>query len=150
MPDDSVEIKIDNEEVNKRLLELAERTENLRPLMKNIAGILASSTEDNFREEGRPDKWVDLAESTKKQRKKTGHWPGQILQVSGQLASSISTYYDNDSAVIGSNIDYAAIHQLGGQAGKNQSVTIPARPCLKLTDDDYDEILHEIEHYIKD
>lgn len=51
MPDDSVEIKIDNEEVNKRLLELAERTENLRPLMKNIADIFASSTEDNFKEE---------------------------------------------------------------------------------------------------
>lgn len=91
MPDDSVEIKIDNEEVNKRLLELAERTENLRPLMKNIAGIFAYSTEENFANEGRSDKWIDLAEAIKKQRKKKGHWPGQILQVSGQLASSIST-----------------------------------------------------------
>lgn len=145
-----IEIKLDNKDVESKLLDLAKRSENLRPLMKNIAGIFAYSTEENFKEEGRPDKWTDLAESTKKQRTKTGHYPGQILQVSGQLASSISTYYDNDSAVIGSNLDYAAIHQLGGQAGKNQSVTIPARPCLKLTDDDYDEILHEIEHYIKD
>lgn len=72
MPDDSVEIKIDNKEVNKRLLELAERTENLRPLMKNIAGIFAYSTEENFANEGRPDKWIDFAESTKKQRKKKG------------------------------------------------------------------------------
>lgn len=149
MPDDSVEIKIDNEEVNKRLLELAERTENLRPLMKNIADIFASSTEDNFREEGRPDKWVDLAESTKKQRTKTGHYPGQILQVSGQLASSISTYYDNDSAVIGSNLDYAAIHQLGGQVGKNKKVKIPARPYLKLANDNLEEILNATTIYLK-
>ena len=144
-----IEIKLDNKDVESKLLDLAKRSENLRPLMKNIAGIFAYSTEENFKEEGRPDKWADLAESTKKQRTKTGHYPGQILQVSGQLASSISTYYDNDSAVIGSNLDYAAIHQLGGQAGKNQSVTIPARPYLQLTEGDFDEIMHESEKYFK-
>ena len=97
--------------------------------------------EENFANEGRPDKWLDLSERTKKQRKKTGHWPGQILQVSGQLASSINTYYDDESAIIGSNLDYAAIHQLGGQAGKKKAVSIPARPYLKLSDDDFVEIL---------
>lgn len=50
-----------------------------------------------------------------------------ILQVTGQLASSVNTYYDNDSAIIGSNLVYAAIHQLGGQAGRNKSAEIPAR-----------------------
>lgn len=57
-----------------------------------------------------------------------------ILQVTGQLASSVNTYYDNDSAIIGSNLVYAAIHQLGGQAGRNKSAEIPARSYLKLTD----------------
>ena len=56
----------------------------------------------------------------------------------------------NDSAVIGSNLEYAAIHQLGGQAGKNKSVEIPARPYLKLTHDDYNEINHEIDKYLKE
>ena len=144
-----IEIKLDNKDVESKLLDLAKRSETLRPLMKNIAGIFAYSTEENFKEEGRPDKWTDLAESTKKQRTKKGHYPGQILQISGQLVSSISTYYDNDSAVIGSNLDYAAIHQLGGQAGKNQSVTIPARPYLQLTQDDFEEIIQETEKYLK-
>lgn len=143
-----IEIKLDNKEVESRLLDLAKRSENLRPLMKNIAGIFAYSTEENFKEEGRPDKWTDLAESTKKQRTKTGHYPGQILQVSGQLASSISTYYDNDSAVIGSNLDYAAIHQLGGQAGKNQSVTIPARPYLQLNNEEIIEVIIYITNFL--
>ena len=147
MANNPIEIKFDNQEVNKRLLELAQRGENLRPLMKNIAGILAYSTEKNFANEGRPDKWLDLSERTKKQRKKTGHWPGQILQVSGQLASSINTYYDDESAVIGSNLDYAAIHQLGGQAGKNKSVSIPARPYLLLTDENLEEILEATEGF---
>ena len=64
------------------------------------------------------------------------------------MASSINTYYDNNSAVIGSNLDYAAIHQLGGQAGKGKKLTIPARPYLKLTDEDFGEILDMTENFI--
>ena len=149
MSDKPIEIKIDNKDVDRKLLELAQKSENLRPLMKNIAGIFASATEENFKNEGRPDKWTELSEATKKQRTKQKKWPGQILQVSGQLASSISTQYDDESAVIGSNLDYAAIHQLGGQAGKNKKVEIPARPYLKLTDDDFNEILDATEQYLK-
>ena len=150
MADDKpIEIKIDNKEVLTRLQELASRGENLRPLMKNIAGIMATATEDNFKDEGRPDKWIDLSETTKKQRQKIGKYPGQILQVSGQLASSVSTAYDDNSAVIGSNLVYAAIHQLGGQAGKNKKTTIPARPYLKLTDDNIEEIFEEINNFLE-
>ncbi len=146
--DKPIEIQIDNKAVTEKLLELAQKGENLRPLMKNIAGIFAYSTEENFKNEGRP-KWQDLADSTKKQRQKKRKWPGQILQVEGQLASSINTYYDNDSAVIGSNLDYAAIHQLGGQAGKNKSASIPARPYLQLTNDDFEDINDAVSDYLK-
>ena len=145
---DSIEIKIDNKEVESKLLDLAQKSENLRPLMKNIAGIFAYSTEENFKNEGRPDKWTELSESTIKQRTKNKQWPGMILQVSGQLASSVNTYYDNDSAGIGSNLEYAAIHQLGGQAGRNKSVEIPARPYLQLTPEDFEEILSMTENFL--
>ncbi len=67
----------------------------------------------------------------------------------GQLASSVNTQYHDHSAVIGSNLDYAAIHQLGGKAGRNKKVEIPARPYLKLTDDDFEEILQQITLYLK-
>lgn len=143
-----IEIKLDNKEVESRLLDWVKRSENLRPLMKNIAGIMADSTEENFKEEGRP-KWKDLSEKTKTARRKTGHYPGQILQVSGQLAMSITTQYDNESAVIGSNKVYAAIHQIGGPTGKNKKTTIPARPYLKLTDDDLEKIIYKINKYLK-
>ena len=118
--------------------------------MKNIAGILAFSTEENFKNEGRPEKWTDLADITKENRRKQHKYPGQILQVSGQLASSVNTQYDDNSAVIGSNLPYATIHQLGGQAGRNKKVKIPARPYINLTDDDFKEIMHETEKYLKD
>ena len=110
---------------------------------------MATATEDNFKDEGRPEKWVDLSETTKKQRQKIGKYPGQILQVSGQLASSVSTAYDDNSAVIGSNLVYAAIHQLGGQTGKNKKTTIPAKPYLKLTDDNIEEIFEEINNFLE-
>lgn len=145
---ESIEIKLDNKEVESRLLDLAKRSEKLRPLMKNIAGVFAYSTEENFKNEGRPDKWTELSESTIKQRTKKKQWPGMILQVSGQLASSVNTYYDNDSAVIGSNLEYAAIHQIGGQAGRNKSVEIPARPYLQLTPEDFEEILSVTENFL--
>ncbi len=148
MSDKPIEIEFDNKEIHEKLLDLAKKTENLRPLMKNIAGIFAYSTEENFKEEGRPEKWLDLAESTKKQRTKKRKWPGQILQVEGKLAASINTFYDNDSAVIGSNLEYAAIHQLGGQAGRNKSVEILARPYLKLTNEQMEEILNYCNKFI--
>lgn len=147
MANDPIKLEFDNKEVISNLHELAKKCENLRPLMKNIAGIFAYSTEENFKEQGRP-KWEDLKESTKKKRKKIKKWPGQILQVEGILADSITTQYDNDSAVIGSNLDYAAIHQLGGKAGTNKKVEIPARPYLKLTNDDFEEIINAVENYL--
>ncbi len=115
-----IEIKIDNKQIESKLLDLAKRSENLRPLMKNIAGIFAYSTEENFKEEGRP-KWENLKDSTIKQRTKKKQWPGMILQVTGQLAD----------------------------AGKNKSTHIEARPYLKLTDDEFDEILDVTKSYLK-
>lgn len=148
MSKEPIEIKFDGQEILDKISELAKRGEDLRPLMKNIAGVFADSTEENFAKEGRPDKWVDLSQITKDKRKEINKWPGMILQVDGGLASSISTDYGDDYALIGSNKEYAAIHQLGGKAGRNKKVKIPARPYLKLTEEDYAEILDKVEKYL--
>ena len=47
----------------------------------------------------------------------------------------MTTDYDSTHAVTGSNKVYAAIHQFGGEAGRSQSVKIPARPYLPVTVD---------------
>ena len=60
----------------------------------------------------------------------------------------ITIQYNNESAIIGSNKVYAAIHQLGGQAGKNKKVTIPARPYLQLSNDSLNEILNYSKQYL--
>ena len=143
-----IEINIDNKEILKALKKLSEKTQNLRPVMKNIASIMIDSVEENFAQQGRP-KWKDLAEVTKKQRKKEGKWPGMILQKSqGGLAQSISSEYGDDYAIVGTNKVYAAIHQFGGDAGRKKKVKIPARPYLTLGDDAVDEIRNVVEDYL--
>lgn len=143
-----IEIKVDDKEIQKYLQKLVEKTENLRPLMKNIAGIMLDSAEENFEKEGRPEKWASLAKPTIKQRTKKGYYPGKILQMRGELAASITSKYDDNSAVVGTNKAYAAIQQFGGNAGRNKKVEIPARPYLKLDNNDKFQILETIKNHL--
>lgn len=128
---DFIEVKIDDKQLQQALNKLTDKCSDLRPLMQNIAGTLEDSVEENFENEGSP-KWKELSKVTIKQRKKKGYWPSRILQVSGELASSITSSYDSSSAVVGTNKVYATIHQFGGKAGRNKKVKITARPYLKI------------------
>lgn len=139
--DEPIEIKIDNKELNQVLDKLFEKTSDLKPLMKNIAGTMADAVEENFKQEGRPEKWAKLKDSTIKVRTQKGYWPGKILQMRGELAASITSNYDESSAIVGTNKIYARIHQFGGDAGRNKKTKIEARPYLKLDEKDLNNIL---------
>jgi phage gpG-like protein len=66
--------------------------------MRGIAAELASQTEQNFQNEGRPQ-WAELSDTATERLSKNGTWPGQILQVSAAgLAASITTYATDSSA----------------------------------------------------
>jgi len=143
-----IEIKVDDKEIQQLLKKLISKTENLRPLMKNISEILLDSVEENFEKEGRAEKWTPLAKPTIKQRTKKGYWPGKILQVKGELAASITSKYDENSAVVGTNKVYAAIHQFGSDAGRNKKVEIPARPYLKLGKAELNDIKTAAQKYL--
>ena len=67
-----------------------------------------------------------------------------ILQDTGALRSSIRVYSDSDSVTIGAarvktkagtTMEYAAIHQFGGMAGRGKKVRIPARPFIPVDRD---------------
>ncbi len=55
---------------------------------------------------------------------------GQTLSDTGRLKSSISVSAGADSVEVGTNAIYAAIHQLGGKAGRGHKLELPARPFL--------------------
>lgn len=132
---DNITITLDDEQAQAAFAELARRGTDMTGLMRRVAGHLADVAEESFAGERSPDgaPWVDLAELTKASRASRGSWPGQKLQVSGELAVSITTEYGRDFALIGSNAPYARIHQKGGQAGRNLKVAIPARPYLGIS-----------------
>lgn len=101
------EIKIESKAVMATLERLAASTHDMSPLTRSISVELLSQTEANFAAEGRP-KWLGI-------QPRKGREGGQILQDTGQLAASITADSDANSASVGSNKVYAAIHQLGGQ-----------------------------------
>jgi len=143
-----ITIKIESEQLQKELAALIQKAVDRRPLMRNIAGIMHHAVEENFAQEGRP-KWIPLSQKTIKLRQEKGYWPGKILQQTGRLAASISPYSDNDQAIVGTNVEYAEMHQFGGKDGRGKKANIPARPYLQLTDQDMEEILKTVKEYLK-
>lgn len=176
---DMVTVSFDCREALGVLDRIARKGTNAVPLMRDIARIMHDAVEENFDKEGRP-KWQALAASTIRARRRKGNWPGRILQQRGRLAASIQTAYSATSAVVGTNVKYARIQQLGGTVrhaarerilhfGKNKkfakpkkasygmkvqgkagATTIPARPFLHLEPSDGRRILDAARRFLGD
>lgn len=127
-------VELDHQRLQAALRNIEWAVGDLAPLMRGIAAELASQTEENFAEEGRPD-WEPLSEVTTERRAKHGNWPGQMLQVSAAgLAASITTQATDSSALVGSNKPYAAMMQFGGNQSDFPHLwgDIPGRPFLPM------------------
>ncbi|MXR36718.1 phage virion morphogenesis protein [Craterilacuibacter sinensis] len=157
-----IDIQIDSTNVINALKRLEQATLKRAPLMRSIAGIMADAVEENFAQQGRP-KWQGL--------KPPGRPGGQILQKSGRLAASITPASDADSAQVGTNVKYAAIHQFGGKTAAHEirprhakalrfggrfakkvnhpGSDIPARPFLALGETDLQDIEDTVSDYLR-
>ncbi|MCX9038490.1 phage virion morphogenesis protein [Citrobacter portucalensis] len=100
-----MKVTVDSRALSQALKQLERAGTDMRPLMRNIAGTLATETALNFEEEGRPA-WVPSLAAEERN--------GMTLSDTGHLRRSITTQYDHHSAQIGTNVEYARIHQLGG------------------------------------
>ena len=141
----------DDKEVQKKLKLMKSRLGSLQPANEIIGEIVHSSILRNFEEGGRPEGWPDLADSTKKQREKEGSWPGQILVRNGArngLMGAVSYDALPDAVVFIGNKEYSAIQHFGGKAGRGRKTTIPARKYMMVQDEDWDEIMDALNHYI--
>ncbi len=162
-----ITIHADNAEVNRALAGLSARLRNLRPVMKEIGEIVRTSVERNFAAGGRP-KWDESARV-----KREG---GQTLSLTGSLRRSFARHdavqAGNDRVAVGTNVDYAAIHQLGGKTGprvikpkkakalfwpgarrpvksvNHPGSVIPPRPFLMVQNEDWTEIKNVINRYL--
>lgn len=120
-----IKITLDNSAITARLQQLSAVLDKPRPLMLQIAETLHAQSMRLFEQQGFPAKsWPDLRPATRRARARQGHWPGKILQVTGQLASSVLTAAGDDYAQIGTNRVYAAIQHLGGTIERSGHVRL--------------------------
>jgi phage gpG-like protein len=94
------------EQLQRQLAALRQRGDNLKPLQREIAGIMHDEVELNFQSGGRDPKW-----KVSKRAEKKG---GQTLIDSTQLRNSIQEFIMANSAGVATNKEYAAIHNFGG------------------------------------
>ncbi|MEC5344668.1 phage virion morphogenesis protein [Brenneria populi] len=122
----SVNITINDRELQRGLRALESAATDMTPAMRKVAGTLQAETDINFDEGGRPQWIVSQAAEDR---------DGQTLRDKGRLQGSVSTDYDANHAMVGTNTVYGAIHQFGGKAGRDESVVLPARPYLPMDED---------------
>ena len=120
-----LEINLDTSSLDRGLSQLLQNVSHPRKMMKAIATEMTSLTEENFESESfGGNRWKQS------QRAAQG---GQTLQLTGQLAASISTQVGNDFARIGSNKPYAAIHHLGGYQAETIASNFQPDPIYQST-----------------
>lgn len=159
-----IEIRENSPQIAEALARLGRSAANLAPVMRVIAGIMHDEVEENFAQQGRP-RWLGLKPPVAKRR-----IGGKILQDSGQLAASIEPGSDANSAWVGTNKVYAAIHQFGGKTSphviaprykkalafggrvvkrvQHPGSNIPARPFLVITASGEEHILSAVSRYL--
>jgi phage virion morphogenesis protein len=166
----SFNIRVEDDQVQQALNRALKATGDLTPAMKAIGEHLRRSTEDNFKNERAPDgtRWKPLKVQSyhlgyKLRKKKATHTKRgmltaafsrylagrKILTESSELRDSIHYTAGRSSLAIGSGKVYAAIHQLGGKAGRGKKVTIPARPYLGVSLADRRAILEELKNHVQ-
>jgi phage virion morphogenesis protein len=117
---------------------------DLTPLYQEIGEIILSSVARNFRSGGRfakgeGDEYIG-GPSTWLPSQRAKEQGGRTLQDTNVLSRSISYVATATGVTVGANLIYAAIHHYGGQAGRNKSLTLPARPYLVVQEEDYEEM----------
>jgi phage virion morphogenesis protein len=104
-------------------------------LLEPAVPVVARAIEQNFDEEGRPQRWPPLAPATLRQ-KPAGL---KILQLTGRLRRSIRTGVEGNAIVASTDVPYAAAHQFGFPGRR-----LPARPFLVLTQEDLSAVAQSI------
>ncbi len=147
-------IKLDVTGDLKRFAERVGRLEGTswkKELAGRLGNVLSNSAQDRFDTnidpEGRawkPSKRVLGA------RGKNGKPGGRTLTDTGRLKDSIHSAAGDDAVEVGTDVVYARIHQLGGDAGRNHATKLPARPYLGVSADDEQILRAEVEGFFEE
>lgn len=114
-------ITVEDKEINAALTRVERAGGDTAALMREVAGAMLFSVQRRFETESAPDgsKWPAHAPRTAKaraNRKTRGNAPitPKLLRQTNRLYKSISSEASSSEAAVGTNLDYARIHQTGG------------------------------------
>jgi phage virion morphogenesis protein len=114
------------------------RVGSIDDVLLEIGDSIRTSTQKRFEDEQSPEgePWKEHSAATAAKRGAGA----QILRDELNLYDLPEPKVSGSKVAVGTNLIYARIHQLGGRAGRNLAVTIPARPYLGLSVADVAEI----------
>lgn len=122
-----VEVGVDDRQFQAAMVELLARGRALEPAFKSIGEMMLRSTDQRFRDqvdqEGAP--WLPISAAWRDEKQRRGHIQ-KILQMRGRLRGSVTYKASNDRVAVGSNVIYAAIHQLGGDINQPERTQVLA------------------------
>lgn len=147
-----ITVDVDDTKLTAFLRGQIAKMENLRPFFANVGEHMLNSVEDRFDTQTAPDgsAWTPLSPVTVAGRlKRHGNAELTILRESGRLAGSFNYNASVSQVTIGTPMVYAALQHFGGQAGRNKSVTIPARPILGVSAHDENVITQMAEDFLR-
>lgn len=146
-----VDATIKDKGIAKKLSALEGKMKNMTGFHKNVGEYWHGSMLQNFANESGPDgsKWPALSPVTIRARLRRGGNAGiTMLREKGDLIGSYNYRASSSQVALGSPLVYARIQNEGGQAGRNRSVTIPARPHVGIGPKDEQAILEIAEDYV--
>lgn len=144
-------VRIEDTEARRLIGAMADRLEDMEPLMETIGIVMSERARMQFIEQRDPwgTPWQPLSPLTQMLRRKgpRANAANQILRDTNRLMNSITYRASSKRVAVGTNAIYAAIHQLGGTvrpkrgrflwAGEPggpriplKKAVIPARPFL--------------------
>ena len=111
--------------------------------LERLGHILSRETRNRFKNSVSPDnqKWLpvsDLGLALRKFRHKKKSVNPKPLLDTGRLRSSINYEVKSDTVIVGTNVEYAKLHQEGGQTKvfRNLTITVPKRQYLGISKQD--------------
>lgn len=119
---------------DKALSKAGHKLGDTQALMESVGEALVSDTKKRFDAKKDPEgtPWKPSRRALEK--------GGKTLTNSGRLRRSIDYAATSDKVMVGSNLAYARIHQLGGKTRKGHKVDMPARPYLGVSKEDMEEV----------
>lgn len=133
-------IRADGTSAVSRALVQLQLSIRLHELLTEIGASLLTSTQRRFEDEQAPSgaPWDPIQRD------------GSILRDSGHLYQSLTYVAGQSQVEVGTNVVYARIHQMGGQAGRGRKLTITPRPFLGLDDADRRELMEIVNDYVRE